>query len=502
MQPILEVHELSKSYTGARALHNVSFSMDAGEIRAICGENGAGKSTFVKILMGIIRPDSGAILIDGKPHQFHGSQDAQALGLGLVAQELSLAPHLSILDNIWLGSTEVPFFHRRASLRARAREALEVLGVDWDLDAKVHDLSIAQRQIVEIARLFARDAKVLILDEPSATLSDTEIERMHAVLKTLKQQGRSVIYVSHRLSEIFELCDSVSVFRNGEHIQTCPVEQIDQDELISLMLGRSIEEMYPQARPQTPTERGLVVRDLCIPGAVSDFSITVPRGKILSIAGQIGSGASMVTRALAGLIHNASGGMAIDGEDLPLGSAARCVARSVIFISEDRAGEGLFREMSVLDNLIAIKIVNAGLAGRLNWTSLRQLGRQLAESVRVDARRLGSAVTQLSGGNQQKLLFGRAIQGNWAGVLLMNEPTRGIDVGARAEIYQLMRTLCDAGYVLIMASSDLEEVVGLSDIVVTMYRGRQVARYERGEVNMSAILADITHPAAAPPVAA
>ena len=289
----------------------------------------------------------------------------------------------------------------------------------------------------------------------------------------------------------------VSVFRNGEHIQTCPVEQIDQDELISLMLGRSIEEMYPQARPQTPTERGLVVRDLCIPGAVSDFSITVPRGKILSIAGQIGSGASMVTRALAGLIHNASGGMAIDGEDLPFGSAARCVARSVIFISEDRAGEGLFR-----------RNVGARQPHRHQDRQCRaRRPAQLDEPaparppacrvVRVDPRRLGSAVTQLSGGNQQKLLFGRAIQGNWAGVLLMNEPTRGIDVGARAEIYQLMRSvgcrLCaDHGVVRPGGSGRAVRHV------VTMYRGRQVARYERGELNMSAILADITEPVSLP----
>jgi ribose transport system ATP-binding protein/rhamnose transport system ATP-binding protein len=503
VQPILEVEGLNKTFSGAAALRDVSFTLGGGEIRAICGENGAGKSTFVKILMGIVRPDSGTVIVGGEPRTFSGSQDAQALGLGLVAQELSLAPHLSILDNIWLGSAEVPFFHRRAGLRARARHALEILGVgDWDLDAPVSGLSIAHRQIVEIARLFARDARVLILDEPSATLSDAETERMHRVLKTLKAQGRSVIYISHRLGEIFTLCDSVTVLRNGEHIRTAPVADIDHAGLIALMLGRPIEEMYPAPRAGETAAQGLTVRNLHIPGAVAGCSFTAPRGRILAIAGQIGSGAATVTRALAGLVHDATGEVTVDGEPLPLGAATTCVARGVLFVSEDRAEEGLFREMTVLDNLVATRIINGGLTGMLSWPRLRELGRRLAQSVRVDPQRLGAHALALSGGNQQKLLFGRAIQGERAGVLLMNEPTRGIDVGARAEIYQLMRELCDAGYALVMTSSDLEEVVGLSDIVVTMYRGRAVAQYERGGIDMAAILADITHPVTAPRAAA
>lgn len=496
MQPILEVDRLNKSFSGVPALRDISFSIGSGEIRAICGENGAGKSTFVKTLMGVIKPDSGTIRFEGELRELKGSQDAQALGLGLVAQELSLAPNLSILDNIWLGSSEVPFFHRRSALRARARAALVTLGVgDWDLDTPTSSLSIAKRQIVEIARLFARNARVLILDEPTATLSDAETERMHAVLKTLKAQGRSVIYISHRLGEIFGLCDTVTVFRNGEHIETAKAESLDQKQLIGLMLGRTFEEMYPEPPAQAKASGAVVVEGLCIPGAVHDVSITVPRGRIMCIAGQIGSGASMITRALAGLVHDATGSVAIDGEPLPLGSAPLCVTRGVMFVSEDRAEEGLFREMSVLDNLITLRVVKSGLTGTLSWPSLRGLGKRLAESVRVDPRRLGSPAIQLSGGNQQKLLFGRAIQSDRAGVLLMNEPTRGIDVGARAEIYQLMRELCEAGYALIMTSSDIEEIVGIADIVVTMYRGRVVSQYEREQIRMPSIVADITHPA-------
>jgi ribose transport system ATP-binding protein/rhamnose transport system ATP-binding protein len=260
------------------------------------------------------------------------------------------------------------------------------------------------------------------------------------------------------------------------------------------MLGRPIEEMYPEPQVQTKALEAVIVQDLCVSGSVDRFSLVAPRGKIVSIAGQIGSGASMVTRAIAGLVHDATGVVTVDGNPLPLGSVPKCMSRGVLFISEDRAEEGLFRGMSVLDNLVATRVVSEGLSGLVSWPRLRKLAAKLAETVRVDPGRLDSSAMQLSGGNQQKLLFGRSIQSERAGVLLMNEPTRGIDIGARAEIYQLMRELCDAGYAMIMTSSDLEEVVGLSDIVVTMYRGRQVGRYDRGHINMSSILSDITHP--------
>jgi len=494
---VLSVERLGKSYTGVRALHDVSFSLEPGEIRGICGENGAGKSTFVKILMGIIQPDSGSIRVAGRVREIHGPRQAQELGLGIVAQELSLAPHLSILDNIWLGGADVPLFHRRQALRQRAQRALDALGVgDWDLQRPVGALTMGQRQIVEIARLLARDARVLILDEPTATLSDSEIERIHGVLRELRAQGRSVIYISHRLGEIFELCDTVTVLRNGEHVATRPVGEVTRERLIELMLGRRFEEMYPQIPAHPDAGDGLVFDRLTVPGMVHDFSAIAPRGKILCVAGQIGSGAAMVTRAAAGLVPDALGRLTLDARALRLGSVPHCVARNVFFISEDRAAEGLFPPLKVLDNLVATRLDAHAPLGVLSWRALRRIATHLAERVGVDRNRLGTAAVNLSGGNQQKLLFGRTLERTEPGVLLMNEPTRGIDVGARAEIYRLMRKLCDLGYALVMTSSDLEEVVGIADIVVTMYRGRTVARYERERIDMSTILADITHPAA------
>ena len=497
MPEILSVERVTKSYTGVTALRDVSFSLDHGEIRGICGENGAGKSTFVKILMGITQPDSGSIRIGGQVREIRGPRQAQGLGLGFVAQELSLAPHLSIFDNIWLGSAGVPLFHRRPELRQRAQQALTDLGVgDWDIDRPVGALAIGQRQIVEIARLLARDARVLILDEPTATLSDSEIERILAVLKGLKSHGRSVIYISHRLGEVFELCDTVTVFRNGEHVATRPVGEVTRERLIELMLGRPFDEMYPEVQAHPDGGDALVIEGLTVPGMVHGFSTIAPRGKILCVAGQLGSGATTVTRALAGLVPGAAGRVTLDGRTMRLGSVPHCVARNVFFLSEDRAAEGLFQSMRVLDNLVATRLGEHSRLGVLSWPELRRIGAGLAERVGVDRTRLGAPAVNLSGGNQQKLLFGRTLERAEPGVLLMNEPTRGIDVGARAEIYRLMREMCDLGYALVMTSSDLEEVVGIADIVVTIYRGRAVARYERARIAMSTILADITHPAA------
>jgi ribose transport system ATP-binding protein/rhamnose transport system ATP-binding protein len=495
-EAVVSLDHVSKSFAGVRALRDVSFALGQGEIRAICGENGAGKSTLVKLLMGIVQPDAGTIAFNGEPMHVRGPQHAQALGLGFVAQELSLAPRLSVLDNIWLGSRDVPLFHRTARLRARAQAALAQLDLkDWDLDRPVLSLTMGERQMVEIARLLARDARVLILDEPTATLTDAEIARILAALKALKAQGRSIIYISHRLGEVFDLCDTVTVLRNGEHVATAPVAQVTRGQLIEQMIGRPLGDMYPADRP-APTQGGeVVVERLNVPGQVHEFTLRAPRGQIVCVTGQIGSGANMVTRALAGLLPDATGTCAVDGKPLPLGSVSDSVEHNVLFVSEDRAAEGLFYQLRVLDNLVASSLSANTRAGFLRWPALQRLAGSLAARVGVDRKRLRSLAAHLSGGNQQKLLFGRVLREGRPGVLLMNEPTRGVDVGARADIYRLMRTMCDQGYALIIASSDLEEVVGIADLVVTAYRGRVVGRYARHEIDMARILADITHPA-------
>ncbi len=488
--PILSVENLSKCFGSVDALQEVFFSVDPGEIRAVCGENGAGKSTLVKILTGVHRPDQGTVRINHQTQTLRHPQAAQQQGIALVAQELSLAPHLSVQDNIWLGNRTVPLLHRRPHLRRQARRVLDIIGLDQlDLDRPAGSLTIGERQLVEIARMLARQARVLILDEPTAGLSDVEIERIFTALKELSSRGTTIVYVTHRLGEVFELCDTVTVLRNGKSVRSCRVTEIDRDGLIELMLGQSMREMYPPSRTSTESPL-LVVENLKILGWVGDFSLSESSGQIVSIAGQISSGAAQVLRAVAGLAYDATGQVRIRGQPMSLGSVRGAQESGIRFISEDRAQEGIFLKLKVLDNLIATRLG----AGFLSWSALHQLASNLARRVGLDDLRLGARAGELSGGNQQKLALGRSMGQEQKGVFLMNEPTRGVDVGSRRDLYKVMRQLCDNGNLIVMTSSDLEEVVGISDIIITMYRGKLVARYARDQVTMHQVLTDITHP--------
>jgi ABC-type sugar transport system ATPase subunit len=495
--PILAVEGVTKRFGPNEVLKNVTLSLDAQEVRAICGENGAGKSTLVKVITGVYRPDGGSVCVDGKPIEISSPLHAQELGIALVAQELSLAPALSVLDNIWLGNREVPLFHRRKDFRVRAKAALEKVGLgDLPLATPVATLSIGRRQLVEIARMLTRDARVLILDEPSATLSDIEIERIFAALRALKAEGKSIIYITHRLGEVFDICDTISVLRNGELVGTRRTAEIDRAHLMQMMLGRSLGEMYPSWE-NSDGGAMLAVKNLRVPPVVRDFNFTAARGTVTCIAGQVGSGAIEVLRALAGLASDATGDVSVMGRPMRLRSVLKAQAANVEFISEDRAGEGVFLRLSVGQNLVVTKLDDHTTLGVLARNGLRATAAKLAAAVGVDRTRLRSQADELSGGNQQKLAFGRWIGGDEPGVLLMNEPTRGVDVGARAEIYRLIRQFCDRGYCVVVASSDIEEVLGIADVVVSMYRGRQIGTYRRGEADLQRVLADITHPVAA-----
>ncbi|WP_213958863.1 sugar ABC transporter ATP-binding protein [Variovorax sp. dw_954] len=493
--PLLHIEGLSKRFGGVRALNNVSLTLCAGEIRAICGENGAGKSTLVKVLTGIVSPDDGTIRLDGEVRRFDGPRQAQANGINLVSQELSVCPDLSVLDNIWLGTIGVPFFHRARHLRERAAQILSDLGAgNIDLDASVAQLNTGERQIVEIVRMLARDTRILILDEPTATLSDQEIARVLTALRAVRSTGKSILYITHRLSEVFELCDTATVMRNGEVVADCSVADVDRKSLIELMLGRSLGEMYPTRQATSEGPVALSIRGLNIPHVAGPIDLAVPAGQIVCLTGQVGCGAEGVVRAICGLLNNAVGEVVVEGRPVPLGRPEKAFQAGVRFVSGDRAGEGIFVNQTVADNLVATRLPRRSRWGLVNRAALRTEAGQLAEGVTLNRARLSSLASELSGGNQQKIAFGRYVDDPDTRVIVMIEPTRGIDVGARAEIYKLMRALCARGYGILVASTDFSEVLGLSDAIVTMYRGTIVGRYAAQEATLPRIVADVTHP--------
>lgn len=492
----IEVHAVEKRFGPIHALRGVSFRAMPSTIHAICGENGAGKSTLLNILTGVLRPDSGRLLVGGEELPIRDPRDAQNRGIALVSQELSIAPHLTVFDNIWLGCRDVPFFHQRRDLRERAAHALSRVGLDHvELSRPAGALSLGERQLVEIARALVRDADILLLDEPTATLTDTEIEHVFLTLRALRSEGKAIVFITHRLGEVIDLCDHVTVLRNGADVWSSPVGEVNRDRLIEQMLGRPLQEMYPETR-HDGTAVGLVVDGLCVAGAVDDVSFIIPRGTVTCLAGQIGSGAFETLRAVAGLSFKAQGNIEVLGQSLRPGSVSRAQRAKVRFVSEDRASEGLFLRLPVSENLAATQLGAVTTIGHVVPGRLRRLTEGLANVVGLDRKRLSSRCEELSGGNQQKVSIGRAISAADPGVIVMNEPTRGVDVGARAEIYATLRRLCDGGHTILIASTDIEEVVGLADQVITLYRGRKVGEYHRGEISRSRILVDITHPTA------
>lgn len=491
--PRLAVRGITKRFGAITAIEDVSLDLGAGEVRALCGGNGAGKSTLVKILTGVIGPTEGAIEIAGTRRTFRDPLGAQRAGLALVAQELSLAPDLSVHGNLWLGHADAPFRRSTAETMERARQALAAVGLaSLDPNTRTGTLGLAERQLVEIARGLLRNASILILDEPTATLSEREIAKVFAAVRQLKARGCSVIYITHRMGEVYDLCDSVTIMRNGRVITTATTKDMPRDRLLEQMIGRTLSDIYP-ATSDKPGEILLEIASLAVPGTIQDFHLSLRAGEIVGIVGQIGSGAIETVRALAGLVHNASGDVRLKGRRLKLGSASAALSSGMRFVSEDRASEGIFLAKPARTNLVSTRLHETARAGLLAPARLRRAATAMARQVGFDVARLDVAAGRLSGGNQQKLAIGRCTDRAELGVILMNEPTRGVDMGARAEIYQTLRRLCGGGNAVLLASTDLEEVIGLVDRVVTMFGGRIVAIHEREGLSDTRILSEITH---------
>lgn len=477
MTLLLALRGIDKSFPGVQALRQVDLDLHAGEVLALVGENGAGKSTLIKVIGGVHAPDAGEVAIDGRAVRFDGPTAARRAGIAVIHQELSLVPSLTARENVFLGrETTRAGFVRRAEERPRAAELLARVGVALDADARCRDLTIAQQQAVEIAKALGRSARILVLDEPSATLTPPEVERLFAVVRDLKGRGIGVVYVSHRLEELFALADRVMVMRDGRHVATRPIREVSRPELIELMAGRPVADEFPKRKVEIGSER-LVVKGLRRGRAVQGVSFSIRRGEVLGLAGLVGAGRTEVARLLAGADRPEVGEIFLDGRPLRLRGPRDAIHAGICLLPEDRKSQGLVLVRSVLENYGLPNLARFRRLGLLSRVAEKAAFARWVEAIRIRVAAPERPVRNLSGGNQQKVVLARWLERNCE-VLLFDEPTRGIDVGAKYEIYTLINELAGKGKAILLVSSELPEVLGMSDRVLVMHEGRVTGEIE------------------------
>ena len=490
-QPILKITGLVKSFGAVRALRGVDFELRRGEIHALAGENGAGKSTLMNVIDGILKPDSGEIALDGEVVSIKSPAMAQRLGIGLVHQEIALCPDVTVAENIFMAATNSSraLLMNFAELEAKAARILRQLG-DIDPAAMVRTLSISQQQLVEIAKALTLECRVLILDEPTAALTERETRLLFQIMHRLAAQGISIIYISHRMAEIFEHCDRVTVFRDGQYITTMTVAETSPGAVVNAMVGRVIDELYPpKQRPEDRSDEIILeVRGLTEARRFRDVSFTVRKGEIVGLAGLIGAGRSEIVKGICRLEGQVSGEVRLLGRPLLLVHYGDSIAAGLVYLSEDRKGDGLFLEMSIAANVSALRLRQvASAAGIIDE------GREAAQAQRLGARldlkygNTGQPVSSLSGGNQQKVAIAKMLSVD-PKVVFLDEPTRGVDVGAKAEIHRILRNLASRGVGVVVISSELPELIGVSDRVLVVREGRIAGEVSGAEMTEDRII--------------
>ena len=469
--PLLQTRALTRRFPGVVALANVDFAADGGEVHAICGANGAGKSTLMNVLSGTIPPSSGSMSVAGQEVSFASPADARAAGVSIVYQEFSSIPELTVADNIYLGREfrgALATVDRRAAARA-ARALLERHGIALDADAMVGSLGVADRQLVELARALSTDARILILDEPTAVLSIAEREKLFDVIHSLRERGLLILYISHRLEEIFEIADRVSVMRDGSLVATRAKADLTESELVRLMTGREVS--APQPPEPIPAGSRTV---LSLSGLAADGSVVeIRQGEIFGLAGLVGAGRTSIAHRIAGLRPRSGFTAALDGAPLP-DDPARVLQAGVVYMTEDRKRDGIFGPLAITSNATAAALKRFSSAGFLRLRRERAVAGEMLRGLRLVAASLDTPIASLSGGNQQKVLFARALM-TAPRVLICDEPTRGVDVGAKEEIYGVLRRLAGEGVAIIVISSELNEVLALSHRIAVVRDGRITA---------------------------
>ncbi len=486
---VLELRGIRKYFPGVKALDGVDFRLREGEVHALIGENGAGKSTLVKVLTGIYQPDGGEVLLRGKPVSFRSPLDSRAAGIAAIHQEAIMFPELTVTENIFMGHHlrgRVPPFLDRARMRERTRGLLSRLEIDIDPDALVKTLTIAQRHIIEIAKALSFDARIVIMDEPTSALSLREVEDLYAIIRQLSREGRSVVFISHKFEEIFQIADSYTVLRDGRFIGEGKVGDAGIDSIITMMVGRALSQRYPKIE----VERGpviLKVDGLCAEGLFRDVSFELHTGEILGFFGLIGSGRTELMQTLFGIVRASSGSLAMDGRRITVSSPGEALARGFAFVPEDRQLQGAIVRMNIRENMTLPILDNLSRGPFLDRQRELAVADEYGRLLSVRAPSWEHGVEALSGGNQQKVVLGKWLATK-PRVLILDEPTRGIDVATKIEVHRFIGGLAAQGIGIILVSSEMPEVLGISDTILVMHEGMITARFSRAEATPEKVL--------------
>lgn len=486
--PVLELTGVSKRFGGVQALERVDLRLNGGSIHALLGENGAGKSTLVKIIAGVHPPDSGTMRLAGREIVLRGPSQARALGIAVIHQEPSLFPDLDVAENVFMGHPPLGRLGRIdwSRMRAETERLFANEGVSIDANAPVRGLSVADQQLIEITKALSLDARLLVMDEPTAALSPREVDRLFGIVRQLRDRGVAVLFVSHRLEEVFDLCDEVTVLRDGVHVVTMPASQLTVAETIRHMVGRRVESLYPKVAADIG-EVVLEVRGLSRAGAFRDVSLTVRRGEIVGLAGLVGAGRTEVARVLFGIDHADSGEVLVRGKSTRIGSPAAALSHGIAYVPEDRHQHGLILDFPIAANITLPILPRISRALMLDRRRERALAEAGAKRLQIRATSVEQLALALSGGNQQKVVLAKwlAVEPT---VLILDEPTRGIDVATKAEVHRIISELASQGLAILMISSELGEILGMSDRIFVMHEGSVTAEIDRGEADQEKLM--------------
>ena len=473
-QYILEMRDITKTFPGVKALNEVSFSVSPGDVHALVGENGAGKSTLMNILSGVLQPNSGSIMIDGQVRTFSGTKEAQACGISLIHQEFNLVNSLSVAENIYLGylHTHKGGLINWKSVRDSANKLIHDLGFNFSVRQRVENLSVAEKQLVEIAKALSVNAKIIGMDEPTSSLTNKEIEKLFTIIETLRNQGITVIYISHKLEEVFSISDKITVLRDGQIIDTTLTKQTNHREVIAKMVGRPVEMNFPKRTESVQEEVVLEAKSIACASYVKDVSFTLRKGEILGIAGLVGSGRTELVEAIFGARPLQEGSLLIHGKPVHIHNTYQGKRCSIGLITEDRKETGLALHYSISDNIVIANLPRVTMKGFYRNALVQDAVAKSVKSLNIRTPSSKQKAVNLSGGNQQKVVLAKWLFSD-VNILIMDEPTRGIDVGAKYEIYLLMNDLVKQGKSIIMISSELPEVLGMSDRVMVINQGKK-----------------------------